>query len=201
MPLQLSRQNNCQIVFYSSFYYLDKSCGIYNLALKFKLYSIRQFTKQMSKGAWVGSGTAGLLKEVMPLLCAPHLPAFPSHILFLQQAGGKAQIKLSSAANFSPNPGDKNDASRQGASQTTAPQAGHCASRAAQLPSDVARPRAAQCGLSQQEGFLNPSNCPHEPSVNSLSCSRTATEELQFCWHCRCKVSLSLLLLLKCTIM
>lgn len=71
MPLQLSRQNNCQIVFYSSFYYLDKSCGIYNLALKFKLYNTRQVTKQMSNGAWVGSGTAGLPKEVMPLCCPP----------------------------------------------------------------------------------------------------------------------------------
>lgn len=105
MPLQLSRQNNCQIGFYSSFYYLDKSCGIYNLALKFKFYNTRQFTKQMSNRAWVGSGQLASPKRSCPSSVHQHLPAVPmSHPALLATDTGKAQIKLSSAAKLPPKP-------------------------------------------------------------------------------------------------
>lgn len=148
MPSQLSRQNNCQIEFL-----------LILLLLGQELWYLTQpwnpsFTtpgnvpgRWVTAHGWAQAQPAALPTEAIAFSSVhhhlsaisiphPYSPRFSS-----KQAGGKLRWNCHLQPTSPPNPGDRNDATVQGASQTTAPQARHCASSILQLPANVASPR------------------------------------------------------------
>lgn len=115
-----------------------------------------------------------------------HLPVVPiSHPVLLATGTGKAQIKLSLAANFSPNPGDKNDATRQQVKQQLHKQ-GIVQAGLHSCPRTWHGHGQHSAAYLNRKGFSILQLPTQAISKQFVLLRTTTTEEPQFCWQCRC---------------